>query len=113
MNFPYGSSVFDILLPKDGSSNEKYLEYIGNHFSVLHFMHNKKPKITTKIMGDEALYTISDLELFDKFEHFDVHYYITSGILEKIVSRRFPNASCNVKEIDIEKRLVKISLKLR
>ena len=112
MNFPYGSSIFDVLGLKKGISNEKYLEYIGKHFSVLYFMHEIKPKITTKLMGDEALYTISDLELFDKSEHFDVHYYIISGILEKIVSRRFPNASCNVKEIDVEKRSVQISLKL-
>jgi len=112
MRFPYGSTIPDIVLPKESSTNEKYLEYIGDHISILDFVHEQKPKITTKLMGEEALYTISDIELFDKSEHFDVHYYIASGFLEKIVSRWFPKAFCNVKEINIEKRFVKISLKL-
>ncbi|MFW9877486.1 MAG: hypothetical protein ACFFG0_30740 [Candidatus Thorarchaeota archaeon] len=61
-------------------------------------------------MVEEALYTISDIELFDKSEHFDAHNYIASSVLEKIVLRWFPKASYNVKEIDIEKRFIKISL---
>jgi hypothetical protein len=112
MSFPYGSTIADALKPKDNRTKEKYLEYIGEHISILGFMYERKPKITTKLMGEEALYTISEIELFDKSEHFDVHYYIASGVLEKIVSRWFPKASCNVKEIDVEKRFVKISLKL-
>lgn len=112
MRFPYGSSIFDVLKPKDNRSNEKYLEYIGDHISILDVIHEQKPTRTTKLMGEEALYTISDIELFDKSEHFDVHYYIASGVLEKIVSKWFPQASCNVEEIDVEKRFVKISLKL-
>ncbi len=112
MKFPYGSTISDAVLPKDSSNNDKFLEYIGDHISILNFIHEQKPKITTKLMGEEALYTIRDIELFEKSEHFDVHYYIASGVLEKIVSRQFPKAFCNVEKIDVEKRLVKISLKL-
>ena len=112
MRFPYGSTISDIVVPKDSSTSKKYLEYVRDNISILDFIYEGKPKITTELMGEEALYTISDIELFDKSEHFDVHYYIASGVLEKIVSRQFPNASCNVEEINVKKRLVKISLKL-
>jgi predicted transcriptional regulator len=112
MRFPYGSAISDEVLPKEGSTNEKYLKYLGTHISILDFIYEQQPKIKTELMEDKALYTISDIELFDKSEDFDVHYYIASGVLEKIISRRFPKASCNVEEINVEKRFVKISLKL-
>ena len=65
-----------------------------------------------EIKDNLAMYTISDIELFDKSEDFDIHYYIASGVVEKIVSRFFPRANCNVDDIDIKNRIVKLSLKL-
>jgi predicted transcriptional regulator len=112
MRFPYGSAISDEFLPKEGSTIDKYLKYLGAHISILDFIYEKKPKIKIELMEDNVLYTISDIELFDKSKDFDVHYYIASGVIEKIVSRRFPKGSCNVEEIDVEKRYVKISLKL-
>jgi hypothetical protein len=112
MNFPYGSAISDDFLPKKGSTNEKYLKYIGDHISFLDFIYEQKPKIKTEVEGNKAIYTISDIELFDKSKDFDAHYYIASGIIERIASRRFPEAYCKIEEIDVEKRIVKISLKL-
>jgi hypothetical protein len=113
MRFPYGSALPVDLLPKEGTTNEKYLEYVGVHISILDFIYERKPKIRTEIIDDDiALYTISNIELFDKSEDFDVHYYIASGVVEKIVSRFFPRVSCNVDNIDIKKRIVQITLKL-
>jgi len=112
MKFPYGSSISDDVLPKDSRIDEKFLKFIGDYIFVFNYMHERKPKVTTQIIDDMAIYTISNIDLFEKSEHYDVHYYIASGVLEKLVSRRFPNASCNVKEVDIEKRIAKISLKL-
>jgi len=112
MRFPYGSAISDNFSPKEGTTNEKYLKYIGDHISVLDFIHEKKPKIASEIKDNLAMYTISDIELFDKSEDFDIHYYIASGVVEKIVSRFFPRANCNVDDIDIKNRIVKLSLKL-
>jgi len=112
MRFPYGSAVSEMVLPKKGSTNEKYLMYIGDHLSVFDFIYEQKPKITTEVIGAEAIYTITDIELFDKSEDFDVHYHIASGVVEKLVSKYFPNAKCNVEEIDVKNRIVKLSLKI-
>ena len=112
MKFPYGSEVTDYALPKKDSTTEKYLEYIGERLSIFNFIYTSKPKILTEIMENKALYTISDIELFDNSEDFDVHYYIASGVIEKVASRFFPKVSCEVEEIDLKNRIVKISLKL-
>lgn len=112
MKFPYGSEVTDYVLPKKDRTNEKYLKYIGEQLSIFNFIYTYKPKIAIEVMENEALYTISDIELFDKSEDFDVHYYIASGVIEKVASRFFPKASCKVEEIDLKNRIVKISLKL-
>jgi hypothetical protein len=112
MRFPYGSSISDEALTKDSRIDEKYLKFIGDYIFLFNFMHERKPKVTTQLTGDMAIYTISNIDLFEKSEYYDVHYYIASGVLEKIASRRFPKASCNVEEIDIEKQIVKLSLKL-
>lgn len=112
MKFPYGSAVSTDVLPKEGSTNEEYLTYIGEQFSIFDFIYEQKPKISTEISSKKALYTISDIELFDKSKDLDVHYYIASGVIEKIVSRFFKKAYANVEEIDIKKRIVRISLDL-
>lgn len=112
MKYPYGSAIADDVLPSKGGTIEKYYMYIADNLSLLDFIYEQKPKITTEVIDDKALYTISDIELFDKSEHFDVHYYIASGVVEKIASKFFPKALCNVEEIDVKKRIVKISLKL-
>ncbi len=112
MKYPYGSAIADNILPSKGGTIKKYYMYIADNLSLLDFIYEQKPKITTEVKEDKALYTISDIELFDKSEHFDVHYYIASGVVEKIASRFFPKAFCNVEEIDVKKRIVKISLKL-
>lgn len=112
MRFPYGSTVSEMVLPNKGSNNEKYLMYIGDHLSVFDFIYEQKPKITTEVIGAEAIYTVTDIKLFDKSEDFDVHYHIASGIVEKLVSKYFPNAKCNVEEIDVKNRIVKLSLKI-
>jgi hypothetical protein len=113
MSFPYGSTVSEMVLPKKGSTNEKYLMFIGDHLSVFDFIYEQKPKITTEVRGAEAIYTITDIELFDKSEDFDVHYHIASGVVEKLVSKYFPNAKCNVEEIDVKNRIVKLKLSLK
>lgn len=112
MSFPYGSAVADVVLPKKGSTNEKYLMYIGEHLSVFDFIYEERPIISTEVIGDKALYTISEIELFEKSKDFDVHYYIASGVVEKITSTYFPKAFCNVEEINVKEHNVKISLKL-
>ncbi len=112
MKYPYGSPLSADILPNKGGTKEKYYRYIGENLSLLGFIYERKPKIKTEVMDDKTFYTISDIELFDKSEDFDVHYYITSGVIEKIASRFFPKAFCDVEEIDVKKRIVKISLKL-
>ena len=112
MKFPYGSAIPADVLPSKGGTKEKYYKFIGDNLSLLDFIYEQKPKITTEMKDDKTIYTISDIELFDKSEDFDVHYYIVSGVLEKSISRFFSKAFCNIEEIDVKNRIVKISLKL-
>ena len=112
MKFPYGSAISPDILPSKGGTKEEYYKFIGDNLSFIDFIYEQKPKIKTEMMHDKTLYTISDIELFDKSEDFDVHYYIASGVVEKLTSRVFPKAFCNVEEINVKKRIVKISLKL-
>jgi len=112
MKFPYGTPITKTIIPKEGTTNEEYLNYIGDQLSIFDFIYEQKPKIVTEVIEDKAIYTISDIELFDTSEDFDVHYYIASGVVEKLVSRFFPNVLVDVEEINVKKRTVKMILKL-
>ena len=113
MGFPYGSAFPADVMPQKKGNIEKFLKYFGKSFSFIDFIYERRPKVETEINGNKAIFTISDIELFEKSENYDVHYYIASGVIEKTVSESLKReVICNVENIDVKKRIVKMSLEI-
>ena len=114
MGFPYGSDYPDSVLPNKKGSIEKFLKYFGKTFSYIDFIYERRPNVKTKISGNKAEYLLTDIELFDKSENYDVHYYIASGVIEATVSNSLKReAVCSIDYIDVKKRRVKIILEIK
>lgn len=114
MGFPYGSAYPDAVMPNKEGTIEKFFKYFGKTFSYIDFIYEKHPIIKTEIEGNKAKFTLSEIELFDRSENYDVHFYISSGVIEAIVSKTLQrNSYCNVEEIDIKNKSVKLLLEIK
>lgn len=112
MEFPYGSG-FPENIKNSKDNYRKYLKYFGKTLPYIDFIYEEKPNIEIIVEENKAIYTLTKISLFDKSENFDVHYFIASGVIERIISKSLQrDVRCNVKEIDPKGRSVKLIVEI-
>ncbi|MCP4760176.1 MAG: hypothetical protein GY870_00245 [archaeon] len=112
LNFPYGSLFPAAVNPRKGATPSSFFNYVGNNLSLLDVVYEKRPKISIELEEDGASYIFSEINTFDKSKDFDVHFFIMSGLIEKLISKFFPKVKCDVEEIDLERGYVKLKLNI-
>lgn len=113
MDFPYGSKFPDEILTDKSGSFKEFYEYFGEILPFVRYIYRNGIKVETQLQEKEnkAFYTIKKVNNLDKF--LDVHFHIMTGVIEKTILNKLERKSvCEVEEIDIEKKQVKISLKI-
>ncbi|TXT58186.1 MAG: hypothetical protein BAJALOKI2v1_420008 [Promethearchaeota archaeon] len=113
MDFPYGSKFPDEILPDKSGSFIDFYEYFGEILPFVRYIYRNGIKVETDIHEEEnkAYYTIKNVNNLDKF--LDVHFYIMTGVIEKTIFNKLNKKSvCQVEDIDIDKKQVKLSLKI-
>ena len=113
MGFPYGSAYPDSVMPNRKGSIEKFLKYFGKTFSYIDFIYERRPKVKTTQSGNTAKYYLTEIELFDMSEDYDVHFYIASGVIEVIVSNSLKRqVECKIEDVNVKERSVIFSLNI-
>ena len=112
--FPYGSEFPDDVMPTKKGTVRRFLKYLGKALPYIDFIHGKidiQVNITEE--GNIAKYLITNVELFDNSEDFDIHFYMVSGIIEELVSKTIQKKCiCNVVNIDVLNKSVEILIEI-
>ena len=85
ITFPIGSGFPKDVLKLEKGSYRKLLEYYAESYNMMDYMIDKSTEIEVKINeeGNEARYTLKNISLLDENKDFAMHFYITTGIIEK------------------------------
>jgi len=111
IGFAYSFSFPENANLKKGPDYSKYFKNFSKLLTYIDFIYENKPKIKTEVIDKGVIFNISDIDLFDKSKELDFHYYIASGVIEKLVSKDLNKVIiCNVEEIDTDKKSVRLKI---
>jgi len=113
MDFPYGSKFPDEILKDKSRYFKKFYQYFGEILPFVRFIYKNGIEVETHIkeQDNKAFYTINNVNNLEEF--LDLHFYIMSGIIEKTIFNKLKKKSvCEIENIDVKKKQVKLSLKI-
>ncbi|MHA1147951.1 MAG: hypothetical protein ACTSR8_06865 [Promethearchaeota archaeon] len=96
---------------RKGPDYSGYFKNFKKIMTYIDFIYEKNPKIKMEKIDNGFLFHMSDIDLFDKSEDLNLHYYIASGVMEKLISRDLKKeVSCDVGDIDVKNRSVNLKI---
>ena len=104
---------FEKLLPPNKTPIKKLLKYFGKVFTYYDFLFDERLKVDI-IVDDEglsAIYKLYNINLLEKPEIYNGHFYLMSGVIQSFVSSWLrQETTCKVDYIDAENKVVQFSL---
>ncbi|MBD3212862.1 MAG: winged helix-turn-helix transcriptional regulator [Candidatus Lokiarchaeota archaeon] len=99
---------------RKGPDYSYFFKNIRKILSYIDFVYENRPKIKVEALKNTAHFLISNIDLFKKSKELDYHYYIASGVIEKLGSNFLEkDIICNVEDIDLDAKIVKLKIVIK
>ena len=111
IRFAYSFSFPENEALKNGPDYTQYFKNVKRLLTSIDFVYEEKPKIKMESLDNGVVFNISQIHLFEKSKDLAYHFYIASGVFEKLVSNDLGRAiTCNVEKIDTENNFVSLKI---
>lgn len=102
-------------VPEDVDDYTKLIKNLARIYPQIDVLNDIKVNIETEIMdkGKKSIFHFKDIALFNESEDFLYHFYITAGVIEKIMSRLiYRKVAVEIKYYDYSKKEVDMLIEI-
>ena len=111
IEFAYSFSLPENADLRKGPDYSSFFKNVRKILNYIDFVYENRPKIKVEAIKNSAQFLITDIDLFEKSKDLDYHYYIASGVIEKLGSKFLEKeVECNVEDIDLDNKTVKLKI---
>ena len=111
IEFAYSFSLAENEDIRKGPDYSYFFKNLSKILTYIDFVYENRPKIKVNAIKNTAHFLISNIDLFEKSEELDYHYYIASGVIEKLGSKFLEKRIiCNVDKIDLDNKTVELKI---